>query len=242
MKRCPRCKEMKEDGEFHRNPNTGKLAAYCRPCFNAYHRDDRLKNPGAHKRKAKKWRQANPEKVRASVERWKLTNPEGWRKARRKANATWASKNRDALAARETVRRGKIRQDVFMAYGGFVCVCCGEKGPMFLTIDHINNDGANHRRELKAKIGNGGAAFFYWLKQNKFPKGFQVLCRNCNWGKHANGGVCPHITDSEGSTTRAAARSAKRHEARSTVQLASGDDIVSSAWRHAAARNGRVVQ
>lgn len=242
MKRCPRCKEMKEDGEFHRNPNTGKLAAYCRPCFNAYSREDRLKNPEAHKRKAKKWRQANPDKQRAANARWQASNPEKSKAIRKAANAKWLANNRLARNSWEAERRAKVRHEVFMAYGGFLCACCGETEPMFLTIDHINNDGANHRRELKDKIGNGGASFFTWLKANKFPKGFQVLCRNCNWGKHANGGVCPHITDSEGSTTRAAARSAKRHEARSTVQLASGDEIVSSAWRHAAARNGRVVQ
>lgn len=34
--------------------------------------------------------------------------------------------------------------------------------------------------------------FLQWLKDNKYPKGFQVLCTNCNTGRHRNGGICPH--------------------------------------------------
>ena len=30
-----------------------------------------------------------------------------------------------------------------------------------------------------------------WLKRNDYPPGFQVLCHNCNWAKHALG-RCPH--------------------------------------------------
>jgi hypothetical protein len=30
------------------------------------------------------------------------------------------------------------------------------------------------------------------LRKNGFPEGFQVLCANCNIGRHINGGICPH--------------------------------------------------
>lgn len=89
-------------------------------------------------------------------------------------------------------RRGRdywrrIRQEAIMAYGGYVCACCGETEPLFLTIDHIDNDGADHRREI-----GGGANFGKWLKDHGYPPGFQVLCFNCNIGKAHNGGECPH--------------------------------------------------
>lgn len=73
-------------------------------------------------------------------------------------------------------------------YGGTPpkCTCCGETIIEFLTIDHINEDGAKHRRKLKSNIEN-------WLIKNDYPDGFQILCRNCNWGKHYNG-ECPHKT------------------------------------------------
>lgn len=68
-------------------------------------------------------------------------------------------------------------------YGG-KCACCGEDEWKFLTIDHINNDGAAHRRVVKTYITG-------WLIKNNFPPGFQILCHNCNFTKEAYGG-CPH--------------------------------------------------
>lgn len=84
----------------------------------------------------------------------------------------------------------KLRQEVFTAYGGTVCCCCGETGSKFLSIDHIDNDGAEMRKS--GKQPRGGTAFYQWLRKSGFPKGFQVLCMNCNVGKHRNGGICPH--------------------------------------------------
>lgn len=83
-----------------------------------------------------------------------------------------------------------LRAEVFAAYGGNRCACCGETEPMFLTIDHVENDGAKMRRE--GVHSRGGTQFYQWLRKNGFPPGFQVLCMNCNLGKHRNGGICPH--------------------------------------------------
>ena len=66
------------------------------------------------------------------------------------------------------------------------CACCGVKGLIFLSIDHMNGDGAKHRKEI-----GGGDKIYRWLIKNNFPTGFQVLCYNCNVAK----GVlsqCPH--------------------------------------------------
>lgn len=107
----------------------------------------------------------------------------------------------------EILRKGKIysrardaavRNQAFLRYGGYVCVCCGETEKPFLTLDHINNDGAAFRH----KISNGGKSrdrhrasgiyTYLWLSRNGWPDGFQVLCMNCNFGKRMNKGVCPH--------------------------------------------------
>lgn len=82
-----------------------------------------------------------------------------------------------------------LKNEIFMAYGGWVCKCCGETEKSFLSIDHINNDGAKMRREGVHGVSN---QFYRWLKKNGYPDGFQVLCMNCQWGKHINKGVCPH--------------------------------------------------
>ena len=86
-------------------------------------------------------------------------------------------------------RNINMRDAAIMAYGGYVCKCCGETEPMFLTLDHVNNDGADHRRELGQQ---GGPAFYKWPRDHQYPIGFQVLCMNCNFGKQRNGGCCPH--------------------------------------------------
>lgn len=83
----------------------------------------------------------------------------------------------------------KIKIETLVKYGG-ICKCCGEKEIKFLAIDHINNDGAKQRKELKETRGATGS-FYYWLKKNNYPKGYQVLCHNCNMAK-AFYKICPH--------------------------------------------------
>jgi hypothetical protein len=86
--------------------------------------------------------------------------------------------------------RQKLRHDVLVHYSGGLptCSCCGEKHEEFLSIDHINDDGADHRR-----MGiKSGCETYLWLVNNDFPAGFQVLCMNCNFAKGHNSGGCPH--------------------------------------------------
>jgi hypothetical protein len=92
-------------------------------------------------------------------------------------------------------RRKEIRDEVFAAYGGYICACCGETNPGFLSLDHIDGGGNKHRRKINRKSGIG---FQYWLKKNSFPLGFQVLCYNCNLGHaFAGNGTCPHKFNSK---------------------------------------------
>lgn len=83
-----------------------------------------------------------------------------------------------------------LKAEVFSAYGGNLCACCGETEPHFLSIDHINNDGAKMKKN--GTHGYSSSQFYRYLKKEGFPSGFQILCMNCNVGKHRNGGVCPH--------------------------------------------------
>lgn len=77
------------------------------------------------------------------------------------------------------------RREAIAAYGG-KCVCCGETEPVFLAFDHINDDGAAHRKE----IGEGATVIVQWVKKNGYPQDrIQLLC-HCNWAKHHGG--CPH--------------------------------------------------
>lgn len=88
-------------------------------------------------------------------------------------------------------RKQKI--EVFIAYsksGKCECNCCQETILEFLTLDHINNDGAIKRKAGQRK----GQTLYTYLKSHDYPDKdkFQVLCFNCNSGRNINGGICPH--------------------------------------------------
>ena len=83
------------------------------------------------------------------------------------------------LAAGEGGWRWKDMQKVLDHYGP-ICVCCNERNPLFLTIDHTLGGGNLHRREVR-KTSNE------WLKaviQEGYPDTYQVLCYNCNMSKN----------------------------------------------------------
>lgn len=79
----------------------------------------------------------------------------------------------------------KIREMIFDVYGD-ICTCCGETEKIFLTIDHINNDGAEDYK----KHGNY-KVYKRIIKEADHTK-YQILCYNCNRGRYMNGGICPH--------------------------------------------------
>ena len=62
--------------------------------------------------------------------------------------------------------------------GGYACVVCGESRPACLSIDHINNNGAEHRRQV-----GSGVHFYRWLEKSDYPEGHQTLCMNCQFIK-----------------------------------------------------------
>lgn len=94
-----------------------------------------------------------------------------------------------ACLEKQRQKRGEAKRRCMAGYGG-VCKCCGTSIPEFLTIDHVDNDGAEMRR-TKAHGGNGtGENIYRWAIRNGFPSSLQCLCMNCQWGKRLCG-VCP---------------------------------------------------
>lgn len=84
-----------------------------------------------------------------------------------------------------TRRRQRARDAVFARYGGYVCACCGETEPLFLSIDHINGGGNQERKAL-------GRDQYVELARGPVRADLRVLCHNCNRGRWLNGGTCPH--------------------------------------------------
>lgn len=99
----------------------------------------------------------------------------------------WREKNKDRAKELSKKSYEKLRRECLKNYSNeeIKCACCGEKEYKFLGIDHVYGDGNKHRK----KIGRGG--LYQWLRNNNYPKGFQVLCHNCNFAK-GHYGECPH--------------------------------------------------
>ena len=83
------------------------------------------------------------------------------------------------------VKRRKIAYVVIKHYSNnsMVCAQCGCSNLSVLTIDHIHGMGRKHVHSLG--FGGGGDRFYYWLKRNNYPEGYQVLCFNCQFIKRA---------------------------------------------------------
>src|SRR3990167_10419838 len=107
---------------------------------------------------------------------WKKTAP-----IRLKYSQKWYANNRKKVIKQKVAgnmrQRRLARLDCIEYYsnGKNCCACCGEKNLEFLAIDHINGKGNKHRK----KLGNNKYMPTI-LKRLKYPKGYRILCHNCN--------------------------------------------------------------
>ena len=123
----------------------------------------------------------HPEEYRAYSHRYKL-------------------EHKKELADAQRARNRELRKEMISVYGG-KCACpkCPETNPSFLTLDHVNGDGAKHRGKHINKKGvtrysKSPNAIYMELKRAGWPKnGYQLLCWNCNCASRFNG-MCPHLS------------------------------------------------
>lgn len=158
---CPSCGA--------RFPVPGKKS--CEKCLERARRcnaERRLKFPDKVKTTLAIWRKENPDKVKALQDKFHAAHPNANRIYHQRSTA-------------------KVRDAVFGHYGE-VCACCGASRE-FLTLDHIDGNGHEHRKAIGS---SGGVAFYRWIIRNGFPPGYQSLCWNCNCAK-AMYGICPHL-------------------------------------------------
>lgn len=144
-----------------------------------------LKDKEKRKEYNKQYREKNREKILEYNRNWRKNNREKYNLY----NRNYWKKNKHKYKNNRKIVREEKRQLCLIHYGGSPpkCSCCDETIYEFLTIDHIHNNGKEHRK----KIGGAGINLYRWLIKNNFPDGFQVLCYNCNWGKFKRG-ECPH--------------------------------------------------
>ncbi len=87
-------------------------------------------------------------------------------------------------------RNIKLKVIEHYSNGTMQCNCCGEKHIEFLTIDHIDCGHKYHGRDKKPNK-HFCINMCEYLMKNDFPKGYQILCYNCNCAKGFFG-KCPH--------------------------------------------------
>jgi hypothetical protein len=171
MKECKSCKKLLPlDAYELLNKVTGTRRHTCKACKSEY---------------LKKWSAESKQRVIENRRNYYAKNKE---LVVDKA-IEWAKNNPGKRRKNALAYYYRLQDEAIVAYGGYRCACCGETEPMFLALDHINNDGNEHRKLIGS---TGGHKLYKWLKDNHYPAGFQVLCMNCNHGKHRNGGICPH--------------------------------------------------
>ena len=171
---CGHCGREVEDYQSNRKANPKSGAWYCSfYCAGQGRRKAlSLANGGDGVLRPKKEKDANHYRKNAD-------------KIRLQAN-TYYAKNRLSIIGIRRQKDRTLKKEVMAAYGN-KCECCGEKHIEFLTIDHVNGDGAEHR----ARLGKG-RKIYADIKKQGFPKDkYRCLCLNCNIALGFYG-YCPH--------------------------------------------------
>lgn len=159
----------------------------------------------------------NPDKARQSKREYRQKNREernAYDKAYRESHSVeiaaykkeWNSRKKATARKQWSNYQAKVKRDVINAYsdGQMCCACCKEACMDFLTLDHVDGNGAEHRRELKDEGVGWGSSFYIHLRKTGYPNEpkLQVLCYNCNCAKRRLG-ICPHISPRDDFVSRA---------------------------------------
>lgn len=165
-RRCPQCRKWKpETAEYFCRAGKRAFASLCKPC---------------HVERGTRNRQISMQRDPAVRDRYRAK----WR-------ADAAIRRRDDPGRYLQIRQRssqRLRTQLVDAYGG-QCSCCGETEFAFLTLEHVNNDGAVHRARLKT---GGGEAVWRDLRDRGWPQeGYTILCWNCHMAT-CRGLPCPH--------------------------------------------------
>jgi hypothetical protein len=168
-------------------------------------------NEGQEKDKA---RRRTPEYIAKEKARKSKPEYKAYMK-KHKSTAEFKAKDRITRKKRESTPEFKAKQDrdkllksmrramVLLGYSRRhsnsnvpCCNCCGENSFVeFLAIDHIAGKYKMDSIPELVKIGYSSTLKDYrlidWILEKDFPKGFQILCHNCNQAKGVYG-KCPH--------------------------------------------------
>lgn len=189
-KRCTGCGEMKPLDEFHRNRNPvarGGRVSRCRQCESERNHLRYAVNREQVLERNRQRYADNLEQERERGHRYRTDNLEKERERSRRRYEDPIYRAQQAEYQRE--RCADLRTAVFDHYGT-TCSCpgCDVADLQYLTIDHPDGNGRQHREELFGNSAHAGYRFYRWLRDNGWPAGYVVLCFRCNPSK----GATPH--------------------------------------------------
>lgn len=158
----------------------------CRSCYwKSYYAD----NPDQHAKHLERSRRNKSSPEYRAYDEARRQDP-AYQEQRQEYFRQHYQANKERYRVTRRAYRQNLRQEMFEAYGAS-CSCCGETESVFLSLEHLNGDGAEHRRQFGERGNSDGT--LRDLKRRGWPKdGYTVLCFNCNMGKAINGGKCPH--------------------------------------------------
>jgi hypothetical protein len=147
----------------------------------------------------RRWARKNRKRIRAYYREWAAKNRarirQTYRRFYKKHRARILRRQRanyrkdpSSFNARNRESVLRLKRETLKHYGA-ACRCCGESHIELLTIDHLTGRGGRLHRRGKTPLV--GARMYRWLRKKGFPKGFQILCWNCNAAKGLFGS-CPH--------------------------------------------------
>lgn len=128
-----------------------------------------------------KKRDENPSEHALYLRQWHEDRPGH----RAKLNRDWIEKNRPRYNQAKSEYRFRLKIEALKHYSGgtMACAHCGFAADVdALTLDHIENNGAEHRKELGIGVrgGSAGTTMYERLRALGWLPGLQVLCANCN--------------------------------------------------------------
>lgn len=182
---CVRCGNWRKNENFHWDYRGGerKRQGTCKTCHaEAAKRKREVLRKNPHKavseKRCPRCEQTLPSSA-FSLSRSQVSGLAGWCKA--------------CSGLYSKAGKFNLKVEAMRAYGGD-CDCCGETGVDFLTLDHVDGNGKEHR---KTKGVGTGQKFYAYLKLHGYPERIdghelRILCFNCNYSAHLHGGVCLH--------------------------------------------------
>jgi len=190
---CKQCERDREKAKHALSPKPPKTQCKnghpklapgpCKACKREAKKRYLKAHPEVRREKERRYAKAHPEVIRAQRKRYFEKHPEAREKARAYAKTHPQQRTPEQKRAKQNKKVERRKLTVLTHYGpqGTLGCCwegCSVTNIDMLTLDHLNDDGAEQRRALGKGKRVSNNRVYAWIKSNNYPEGFQTLCAN----------------------------------------------------------------